>query len=171
MRSILICCLAVVITLFFISSAFAADEDNSNNFSINIKTLDDTATITEIAIPKGSNEIIRIDLPKDQGQGSAFNGTVTLVIEGNPTGLTTSFTSTSISEWPGTNGKHANLTISPQLSAYSGSYQITIKAINSNNATDYAQRTITLFISDFEITASTTTVSLRPGGQTDIDIT
>ena len=51
MRSILICCLAVVITLFFIPSAFAADEDNSNNFSINIKTLDDTATITEIAIP------------------------------------------------------------------------------------------------------------------------
>ena len=88
MRNILICCLSVVIALFLIPSAFAADTDNSDNFNINIKTLDDTATITEIAIPKGSNKTIRIDLPK---QNSAFNGTVTLEIEGNPTGLTTSF--------------------------------------------------------------------------------
>ena len=168
MRNILICCLSVVIALFLIPSAFAADTDNSDNFNINIKTLDDTATITEIAIPKGSNKTIRIDLPK---QNSAFNGTVTLEIEGNPTGLTTSFTATSISGWQGTTGKNSTLTISPQLSALSGSYQITIKAINSNDATDYAQRTITLFISDFEITASPTIVSLRPGEQKDIDLT
>tara|TARA_Y100000590_G_scaffold103424_1_gene117532 strand:+ start:14318 stop:18751 length:4434 start_codon:yes stop_codon:yes gene_type:complete len=168
MRDILICCLLVVVALFLIPSAFAADADNSDNFNINIKTLDDTATITEIAIPKGNNKTIRIDLPK---QNSAFNGTVTLEIEGNPTGLSTSFTSTAISGWQGTTGKNSTLTISPQLSALSGSYQITIKAINSNDATDYAQRTITLFISDFEITASPTTVSLRPGEQKDIDIT
>ena len=48
---------------------------------------------------------------------------------------------------------------------------ITIKATNSVNASDYAQRTITLFISDFEITASPTIVSLRPGEQKDIDLT
>ena len=70
MRSILICCLAVVITLFLIPSAFAVDEDNSNNFSINIKTLDDTATITEIAIPKGSNEIIELCVSKLSPKGS-----------------------------------------------------------------------------------------------------
>ena len=168
MRNILICSLSVVIALFLIPSAFAADADNSDNFNINIKTLDDTATITEIAIPKGNNKTIRIDLPK---QNSAFNGTVTLEIEGNPTGLTTSFTTTSISGWQGTTGKNSTLTISPQLSALSGSYQITIKAINSNDATDYAQRTITLFISDFEITASPTIISLRPGEQKDIDLT
>ena len=75
MRDILICCLLVVVALFLIPSAFAADADNSDNFNINIKTLDDTATITEIAIPKGNNKTIRIDLPK---QKSAFNGTVTL---------------------------------------------------------------------------------------------
>ena len=60
MRSILICCLAVVITLFLIPAAFAEDVDNSNNFDINIKTVDDTSTITEIAIPKGNNKTIRI---------------------------------------------------------------------------------------------------------------
>ena len=73
MRNILICCLSVVIALFLIPSAFAADADNSDNFDINIKTLDDTATITEIAIPKGNNKTIRIDLPK---QNDTFDGTV-----------------------------------------------------------------------------------------------
>ena len=167
MRSILICCLAAVITLFLIPTGFAEDVDNSNNFDINIKTVDDTATITEIAIPKGNNKTIRVDLPK---QNSAFNGTVTLEIEGNPTGLSTSFTLTSITGWQGTTGKTSPLTFSPQLSALSGSYQITIKVINSNNSTDYAQRTITLFISDFEITASPTIVSVRPGEQKDVSI-
>ena len=116
MRSILICCLAVVITLFLIPTAFAEDVDDSNNFDINIKTVDNTATITEIAIPKGNNKTIRIDLPK---QNSAFNGTVTLEIEGNPTGLSTSFTSTSITGWQGTTGKNSTLTFAPQLSATS----------------------------------------------------
>ena len=36
MRSILICCLAVVITLFLIPTAIAEDVDDSNNFDINI---------------------------------------------------------------------------------------------------------------------------------------
>ena len=58
MRSFLICCLAVVITLFLIPTAFAEDVDDSNNFDINIKTVDNTATITEIAIPKGNNKTI-----------------------------------------------------------------------------------------------------------------
>ena len=167
MRNILICCLFVVIALLLIPSAFAADADNSSNFDINIKTLDETTTITEIAIPKGSNKTIRIDLPK---QNTAFNGTVTLEIEGNPTGLTTSFTATSISGWQGTTGKNSTLTISPQLSATSGSYDITIKATNSIDATDYAQKTIKLYISDFEITASPSTVSILPGGQADVSI-
>ena len=93
MRSILICCLAVVITLFLIPTAFAEDVDDSNNFDINIKTVEGTATITEIAIPKGNSKTIKVDLPK---QVSNFNGTIDLEIQGNPSGLRYSFTSTSI---------------------------------------------------------------------------
>ena len=50
MRNILLCCLSVALIIFMIPSAFAVDIDSSNNFDINIETLDQTSTITEIAV-------------------------------------------------------------------------------------------------------------------------
>ncbi|GEM_PF-1382122 len=170
MRNILLCCLSVALIIFMIPSAFAADIDSSNNFDINIETLDQTSTISEIAVTKGGSKSIRIELSREVS--SSFNGTVSIEISGVPTGLSTSVSQQSFEYFLlGSTTKNSTLILTPQLSAQTGNYQITIKAVNSGDSTDYAQKTITLYISDFEITADKSTISLRPGQQEDVTLT
>ena len=151
MRNILLCCLSFAFIIFMIPSAFAVT-DSSDNFDINIETLDQTSTITEIAVTKGSSKSLRIELSREAS--SSFNGTVSIEISGVPTGLSTSVSQQSFEYFlNGIATKNSTLILTPQLSAQTGNYQITIKAVNSGDSTDYAQKTITLYISDFEITA------------------
>ena len=150
MRNILLCCLSVALIIFMIPSAFAADIDSSNNFDINIETLDQTSTISEIAVTKGDSKSIRIELSREVS--SSFNGTVSIEISGVPTGLSTSVSQQSFEYFLlGSTTKNSTLILTPQLSAQTGNYQITIKAVNSGDSTDYAQKTITLYISDFDL--------------------
>lgn len=166
MRNILFVCLVVLSILFIMPPVFAA----SSNFDMDIRTLDDTSTITEIAITKGNNKTIRIDLPK---VNSAFEGTVNLEISGLPTGMEPTFSSTSISDWQGAGSTqlHANLTLEATTGAPTGDHIVTIKAVKSNDTTDFVQKTITLYISDFDISTNLGNIELTPGKSEDIIIT
>ena len=87
-----------------IPSAFAVT-DSSDNFDINIETLDQTSTIRVIAVRKGSSKSLRIELSREAS--SSFNGTVSIEISGVPTGLSTSVSQQSfeyflyLSAYPG----------------------------------------------------------------------
>lgn len=134
-----------------------------------------------IAIPKGGSGTITLDITKINatlGAGSPIR-TVSLSIDSAtlPTNIDTVWevNSFSAAELQGTTSKSVDLTIKPKISAVNGSYNIVIRATLTSDSNDLTTndvtKTITLYISDFELSSSSYTITLMPGETEEIILT
>ena len=168
----LLFCLICLILLLQTPIIVPTSQGESDEISI------DTIPSEYIAITKGSSGTITLDITKVNstlGSGTPVR-TVSISIESLPTGVSTSIASPfSASVFVGTTSYSLDLTITAPLSVESGSYNIIIRAtldkdsedVNANDVT----KTITVYISDFELSTSSSTVTLMPGQSESIILT
>ena len=131
-----------------------------------------------IVITKGSSGTITLDITKVNstlGSGNPIR-TVSISVENLPTGSSASVSSPfSTSVFVGETSYNLDVIITAPLSVESGSYNVIFRAtldkdsedVNTNDVT----KTVTVYISDFELSTSSSTVTLMPGESEEIVLT
>lgn len=169
---VLLFCLICLILLLQTPIIVPTSQGESDEISI------DTIPSEYIVITKGSSGIITLDITKVNstlGSGNPVR-TVSISVENLPTGSSASVASPfSTSVFVGVTSYNLDVTITAPLSVESGSYNVIIRAtldkdsedVNTNDVT----KTVTVYISDFELSTSSSTVTLMPGGSEEIVLT